>query len=52
MSLFTFLILILVVMWLSGYAGWPYAGYRGNNLLHIILVIALLVFLFGRRGVL
>ena len=52
MSLFTMLILILVVMWLSGYAGWPYAGYRGNNLLHIILVIALLVFLFGRRGVL
>ena len=53
MSPLGLLVLILVIVWLSGYAGWPYAGYRGNNVVHIILVIALIIFfvqlLGGRR---
>ena len=38
------LIIILLVLWLAGYFGRH--RYRGNNLIHIILVIVLILILF------
>ncbi|MGH7203900.1 MAG: lmo0937 family membrane protein [Candidatus Levyibacteriota bacterium] len=41
MSLINIIVLILVIMWLGGFA-----LHIGGSLIHLILVIALVVFLF------
>jgi len=41
------LIVILIILWLSGAVGWRGRRWgRGNNLVHLLLVLAVIVLLF------
>ena len=50
MSLLWVLVVVLLVLWACGYWGVGYTGVRGNNAMHVLLVVVVILVLFELLG--